>query len=198
VTITYGRSLLFLISLCLTACANQPTYIVDFSEGTDFSQYQNYRWYDDVVETERGEYRHYNSSDKRVRDHVNAELEKKGLFESRTLEPDFLINYSKSTQDRVSIDSFSGYPQGMFGSVGAGTYGTGMSIGYSSGPSVREYREGTVVLDVIDAKSMEIVWRGIAEGRLSKDRSISEKNHLAAEVCGELLADFPPAPGAQP
>jgi hypothetical protein len=73
-----------------------------------------------------------------------------------------------------------------------GTYGSGVSIGYSSGPSVKHYQEGTVILDVIDAVSQKIVWRGIAEGRLKDKLSLKDKNRIAAEVSRELLADFPP------
>ena len=95
----------------------------------------------------------------------------------------------------MRIDSFSRYPSaGMDGGVGVGTYGSAVSLGYSSGPSVRTYKEGTVVLDIIDTRSSKIIWRGIAEGRLKEDMSINDKNRVASEVASELLADFPPSP----
>ncbi len=181
------------IGLLMGACSNQPSYIIDHDANTDFSRYQTYRWYDDVHDTELAEYRQYNSSDERVRTYVDRELRNSGFTESQTGKADFWVNYSVSTQDRMKIDNFSGYPSaGMHGAMGVGTYGSGVSVGYSSGPSVREYKEGTVVLDVIDTGSSKVVWRGIAEGRMKKSLSIKDKNRIASEVARELLADFPP------
>lgn len=190
------RSLTFIGSvlaiLTLSACASQPDYYIDFNEKIDFSSLKTYRWYDDVHPSKEAEYRKYNSSDKRVRTYVDRELDAKG-FQAKTVgQTDFWMNYHVSKQDHMKIDTFSGYPQGMHGSAGVGTYGSAVSIGYSSGPTVRTYREGTVVLDVIDTRDNKIIWRGIAEGRLKKSLTPSDKNRIAAEVSRELLADFPP------
>lgn len=182
-----------LLLLQMAACSNQPTYVIDHDAGTDFSRYKTYRWYDDVHGSRQAEYRQYNSSDKRVRTYVDRELRQKGFIESSSDSADFWVNYNISLQDRMKIDSFSGYPSaGMHGGVGVGTYGSGVSLGYSSGPSVREYKEGTVVLDVIDTGSSKIVWRGIAEGRLKDSLDQSDKNRIASELSREMLADFPP------
>ncbi|MFT6052519.1 MAG: hypothetical protein ACI9B9_002173, partial [Halioglobus sp.] len=66
-------------------------------------------------------------------------------------------------------------------------------VGYSSGPSVKVFKEGTVVIDVIDTKSNKLVWRGIAEGRMKSTLSQKDKDHIASEISRELLTDFPPA-----
>ncbi|WP_162846173.1 DUF4136 domain-containing protein [Seongchinamella sediminis] len=178
--------------LAVAACSNQPSYDVDHSDSYDFSGLHSYRWYDDVHPSKEAEYRQYNSSDKRVRTYVDRELQAKGFGDGGAGQADFWVNYHISKQDQMRIDSIGSYPQGVHGGVGVGTYGSGVSIGYSSGPSVRHYQEGTVVLDVIDAGSQKIVWRGIAEGRLKDDLSLQDKNRIAAEVSRELLADFPP------
>ena len=81
---------------------------------------------------------------------------------------------------------------GMYGGVGAGTYGRSASIGYSTGSTVRVYKDGTGILDVIDVQSRNIVWRGVAEGRLKNDSTVSDKRRATAEVIGALLMDFPP------
>lgn len=188
-----GRYPLFLLlALCLGACSNQPSYVIDHNERIDFSTFKTYRWYDDLHPSTEADYRQYNSSDKRVRTYVDRELRRKNLLESASTEADFWVNYHISKEDRMQIDSFSGYPSGMHGAAGVGTYGSAVSIGYSSGPSVRTYKEGTVVLDVIDTRNNKIVWRGIAEGRLKNSLSQQGKNRIAAEISRELLADFPP------
>jgi len=179
--------------LGLAACSHQPSYVIDHDAGTDFSRYKTYLWYDDVHDSVEADFRQYNSSDRRVRTYIDRELQQKGFRESTADTADFWVNYNISKQDRMQIDNFNNYPAaGMHGAVGVGTYGSGVSLGYSSGPAVREYKEGTVVLDLIDTHSGKIVWRGIAEGRLKKSLTIADKNRIASEVSREMLADFPP------
>ena len=196
--ITVKAAIVAFFAFLLGACSNPLSFSVDHSDKTDFSLFKTYRWYDDIHGSKEADYRQYNSSDKRVRTHVDAQLKSKGFMESTSKSADFWMNYHISKEDHMKIDNFGGYSQGMHGSVGAGTYGSAVSIGYSSGPSVRTYREGTVVLDVIDSQSNKIVWRGIAEGRLDKSNSHNDKNRIAKEVSQELLADFPPGTGATP
>ena len=181
----------FLISACST---NEPLLIVDHDHGVDFSGFKTYRWYDDVYESREASYRQYNSSDHRVRSHVDEELQKRGLVEGYD-DVDFLVNYSISREDKREVSNIANYPPaGVHGGATVGTYGVGAGVSYSSGPSVKTYREGTFILDVIDTRDDRIVWRGLAEGRFTKKLSRGEKEKLASEIAAELLADFPPKP----
>jgi hypothetical protein len=192
------RSLL--ICLCLicalllggTGCANQPSYGFDYDRSFDFSQLKTYRWYDDVVPSREADYRQYNSSDKRIREAVAAEMRQHGIVESRTGQADFLINYSIAREEQ-RVERISGYDRGMHGGAAIGTYGSAVSVGYSTGPSVRVYTEGTALLDVIDVKTMSLVWRGTAQGRLKDDRTMADKRRATVAVARELLAEFPPS-----
>jgi len=186
----FGLTVLMLVGL--VACASKPTYEFDYDRNFDFSAFKTYHWYDDMVHTRESEYRKFNASDKRIREVVGRELARHNLRESTTQQSDFWINYNVSKQ-RQQIIHTTGYDQGMHGSVSGGTYGRGVSVGYSSGPSVREYDEGTAILDIIDAKTQKIVWRGIAEGRLKDHPSMSERYNATMAIASELLADFPPA-----
>lgn len=185
--------LLVVLLASLGGCSSKPTYEFDYDRGFDFAQLKTYHWYDDMVKSEMSAYRKMNASDKRVREVVGNELFRHGFKESDSRSADFWINYTISKQ-RQQISRSTGYDQGMHGSVGAGTYGKSVSVGYSSGPSVREYEEGTAILDIIDATTQKIVWRGVAEGRLKDHPSMNERYKVTVEVTRELLAGFPPAP----
>ena len=177
----------------LSACSSKPLLIVDHDATADFSAYRTYRWYDDVFETRAATYRQYNSSDRRIRHYVDRELQQKGFRESSGGQGDFLVNYSISREDKTEVSNIAGYPPaGVHGGATVGTYGAGVNVGYSSGPSVKTYREGTVIIDVIDADEQRVVWRGVAEGKFTKKLSHAEKDSLAAELARDLLADFPP------
>ena len=80
----------------------------------------------------------------------------------------------------------------MHGGVAAGTYGRSVSVGYSSGQSVKTYEDGTAMLDVIDIKTGRIVWRGVAEGRLKSNMTKADREQLTITVVHELLKQFPP------
>lgn len=179
--------------LFLTGCSSQPLYIVDHDPTFDFGGMTTYRWYDDVHTSTVSDYRQYNSSDKRVRTYVSRELKQKGFVELSSGTPDFVVNYSISREEHMEIDNIAGYPSaGMRGGVGAGRYGSSVSVGYSSGPSVKTYKEGTVVIDVIDTGSDQVVWRSLAEAKLKKSLSHQEKDSLASSIAEELMAEFPP------
>ncbi|WP_195891479.1 DUF4136 domain-containing protein [Luminiphilus syltensis] len=177
----------------LAGCSSQPEFTLDYDASYNFAGLETYRWYDDVYPSQLADYRQYNASDKRVRFFVDRELQKKSFKEVATGKADFLINYHIAKEERVKIDNFARYPSaGMHGGVGVGTYGTAVSVGYSSGPSVKTYKEGTVVLDVIDSASGNVVWRNIVEGRLPKSLSSNEKDAMAAKLSKEMMLDFPP------
>lgn len=170
-------------------CADTPTYQVDFDHSFGFSEYKTFRWYDDDHASRESQYRRMNSSDQRVRNVASQELMQRGYREGVRGQADFWINYHVTKRQTQKI---SGQPEGMHGGVGVSNYGKSVSIGYSSGSSVKTYEDGTAIFDVIDVRSGKIVWRGVAEGRLKNKMSKADKEALTVTVLHELLSRFPP------
>ena len=112
----------------------------------------------------------------------------RGFKEGTRGQSDFWVNYHVTKRQTQKI---SGQEQGMHGGVAAGTYGRSVSIGYSSGQSVKTYEDGTAVFDVIDIRTGKIVWRGVAEGRLNNNMSKADREQLTITVVHELLKQFP-------
>ncbi len=187
-----GDAGLVLLTVCLVlavGCADKPTYEFDYDQAFPFGGYQTYRWYDDDHNSRESQYRRRNSSDQRVRNTANQELVQRGFREAPRGAADFWVNYHVTKRQTQRV---SGQEQGMHGGVGVGTYGKSVSVGYSSGPSVKTYEDGTAVFDVIDIRSGKIVWRGVAEGRLKNKMSKADKEQLTITVVHELLNQFPP------
>jgi len=170
-------------------CADTPTYQVDFDQNFGFSEYKTFRWYDDDHASRESQYRRMNSSDQRVRNVASQELMQRGYREGVRGQADFWVNYHVTKRQTQKI---SGQPEGMHGGVGVSNYGKSVSIGYSSGSSVKTYEDGTAIFDVIDVRSGKIVWRGVAEGRLKNKMSKADKEVLTVTVLHELLSRFPP------
>ena len=175
--------------LTLAGCADKPTYEIDYDQNFTFTQYQSYRWYDDDHASRESQYRRQNSSDQQVRSVANSELMTRGFRETTRGHADFWVNYHVTKRQTQKI---TGQEQGMHGGVGVSNYGKSVSVGYSSGPSVKTYEDGTAVFDVIDIRTNKIVWRGVAEGRLKNKMSYADKQELRVTVLHELLSAFPP------
>lgn len=182
-----------LVIATLCGCANKATIATDYFEGTDFSGYKTYRWFDDVHPSRTAEYRSYNSSDKLMRETVNATLRQKGLLPATTEESDFLINYRLSADEKMDMNAYYNQP-GVHGGLATGTYGSSVALGVSLGGGPIYYKDGTIVLDILDAQTNAVVWRGVAEGRLPKDAdmSLNKRNQIIREVVPSILESFPP------
>ena len=55
---------------------------------------------------------------------------------------------------------------------------------------------GTLVLDIVDARTKRLIWRGAAEGTLDRDISLENEEKIISEAVEKLLKDFPP-PGKE-
>ena len=80
------------------------------------------------------------------------------------------------------------------GMGGYGYRGFGGGMG-SASTTVSDYRVGTLVVDMFDAKSKSLVFRGIAEDELSDK---AEKNAKKLDkASAKLFKDFPPGSKAK-
>jgi hypothetical protein len=81
-------------------------------------------------------------------------------------------------------------------SVGYGRYGAhgGVGVGYGMpvNTQVYQYKVGTLVIDVINAKQQRLVWRGAGERTLEQNLSPAERETLINTVVNDILGRFPP------
>jgi hypothetical protein len=127
---------------------------------------------------------------KRVQRSVEAELAALGFVKAEGDEgADFFITYHVSAETKLSVTSFHG-SYGYYPCWG-GCYGYG--YGHGRDISVRQYKQGTFMLDIIDPASSELIWRGVAGRRLSSGTP-QERDAYVQEIVSAILAAFPPAP----
>ncbi len=116
---------------------------------------------------------------RRIRDAVTGELEAKGLRLSSN--PDFLIAMHGATKEKLDIQDWG------YSSPRAAYWGR-------RDISVRQYTEGTLILDFVDAKSKEMLWRGVASGAVDPGATPEQRTKRINEAVAKLLAKFPPVP----
>ena len=68
-----------------------------------------------------------------------------------------------------------------------GWYGAG-----SSHTTVRQYEQGTLLLDLIDPESKQLIWRGTGQTRLRDLKTPEEREARVREVVDRILERFPP------
>ncbi len=132
----------------------------------------------------------------RVHRSVDRELQARGFQRvAPDASPDFKVGWHGAIEHKVAVDTIDNYYgylwdpwfDPFFGPVGYGGAG-----GFDT--QVREYREGTLILDMVDAQSNRLVWRGTAETELAERSDAAKSQKLIDRAVDKMLKDFPPEP----
>ena len=95
----------------------------------------------------------------------------------------------------LALTGCVGYGYGYYGYRG-GLYAAG-PIGGTDVETVR-YKQGTANIDVVDAGKKQLVWEGVAEGKIT-DTMMKNPQATIDAVITEMFAQFPvKAPGQAP
>ena len=101
--------------------------------------------------------------------------------------PDFSVAYYASTKQKLDVTNWDyGYP---FYPIWWGGYGPGWGP-YDS--TVTQYTEGTVIVDVINPQTKDLLWRGSGVATVSDDEARYEQDLWKTVTA--ILEKFPQAP----
>jgi hypothetical protein len=169
---------LVLSTLALSAQAQKPQ--IQWNSKYAFDAVETFAWQDtpDTSLEEQNPFMH-----SLIKNTIEAELATSGLTEVEA-NPDVWVNYHASTTKEVQLrtDSY-GYSIGGYGMAGWGYYG--MAAGpVSSTTRAVEYTKGTLVVDIWDAASKELVWRGMVTDTLPDNVQKAEK--LVVRAIGKM------------
>jgi hypothetical protein len=155
----------------------------DFDTQADFTGYQTYAWLQQpttAVGDAKAAQRTNTLLDKRIRRAVDAQLAAKGMKPSAE-DPDLLVIYHMGLDRKVDVQDWGySYPRYPYG----GWYGGQVDV--------YEYDEGTLIVDLIDAESDQLVWRGTATKVIDETASPEKREANLNEVVTRLFADYPP------
>ncbi len=173
----YFFILLAAVSLGVTSCS--PFQVKsDYAATANFANYKTYLLRTDDLKL--------NDIDKdRVLNELSKQLQAKALIAAQN--PDLIVNV-KVTHKKV---------QDITTSYGGG-FGWGRPYGWGGGFGMgntwtNNYNSGTIILDMIDAKTQKLVWQGIGSG-LSVDSPKSKQRQIP-EIVAEIMANYPPQKG---
>lgn len=179
----FKKVLLILGVLLFAGCASKNAS-VDFRTDYDFSKLHTF----DILPVDKSVFDNPKISEidvKRIGGLLSAELSKRYKAVAEP-EADFLVRYFIVVEERMRVDTYNA-------SFGMYRGGYGYHYGIQS-PEVRNtyYQQGSIIVDILDKQSNEVVWRGSTEGRLKKDVTPAERDEQVARYLAELFEEFPP------
>lgn len=124
----------------------------------------------------------------RVRVHgaVNDALAAKGFRRVNDGDPDFRVGWHASVKGKTSVSTVNNY----YG-YGYASFGTGGGSEYAD-TYVHEYEEGTLILDIVNAGTEQLVWRGRAQAEVSLSDDVETRERRIRKAVRKMFEDFPP------
>jgi len=170
----------------LQACSG-ITVSQDYDQNFGFTGLKTFSWKPNV----NNEYGLKDSDliDSRIRKAVESNLVVKNYHLIDSENPDFYVSYHMTVEQKISSSNVSG---GI--SVGRGSYGSygGIGVGIGSGSNVRAYDQGTLLIDVTEAESGKLVWRGISTQIVSEHSNPEKTTEMVNATVTKILEQFPP------
>ncbi len=149
----------------------------DYAPGTDFSKYKTFT-------LKEGKPPKNQIAADRVKAALTSTLEGKG-FKSAPEGGDLAVFLHFQAGKDTQINT-TGYGYGGWGGWRWGGYG-GMQT-----TTVQEIPTGTLVVDIVDGKTTNAIWRGIAKDQISTSATPEEREQKVREVLAKLFENFPP------
>jgi len=173
--------LFFLVASCSSVNVSS-----DYDKEVDFSNYKTYAFYKkgiDKVEIS-------DLDKRRILRAIEANLEAKGFTKSE--DPDLLVSIFTKSREKIDVynnNYYGWYPYYYGYGYGYGGYGPGYGFGYTN---VSKSTEGTLFIDLIDARKKELAWQGTGTGILSSSKSIEKKEERINEFVSRIMVQYPP------
>lgn len=143
------RTIIIISILALTACSPDIRVYSDHDPDYQMKQFKTFDWGQQADIETNGNPLYYNElNDKRIKSAILKELSSRGYVRTDA-DPDLVIHYHIIIDDQSVITT---EPFGYF----YGPYWMRMRT------DVYSYREGTLIIDLMDTKTKNLVWRGWA------------------------------------
>lgn len=176
-----AKILSLFFSVFISGCAS--TYYdvkSDYNQDIDYAVYKTFKW----LPSNEKEISNSLAS-QRVIDAVERELKEKNIERTEN-DPDFLIVKYLGKKGKVSVTDL-GYSYGSYSGYNR-VYG---------GISTYEYDEGSLILDFVDPKSKNIVWRGSVKAEVQNINTPEKSETLINSAVKAVLDNYPPKKSLQ-
>jgi len=170
----FNTTLIIIAMNLLIGCS--PIYNVsyDYDRSFDFKRLRTYGW---LPLPEKATLSDLDLN--RIKLAVDNEMTARGLRVSSD-HPNFFVAGHLVKKDKVNVTNW-GYGYSPYGRY----WGRG-------GFSVYQYEEGTLIIDLVDAESKNLVWRGVAKADVEVATTPEKRDRLINGAVLKILKNFPP------
>jgi hypothetical protein len=180
--------LVVLSALVFAGCTTQPKVETDHQADFDFSSLKTFV----VAETKQDSKENILISPftlSHIHSALEAELAKRYQGISTAAKPDFIVSYHVVIEEKLDPRSYDDL-------YGFGYYGRGYRYPYpffrGPGAGLRVYNQGSLIIDIVDAKTEKPIWRGVSEKRLSRTMAPQQQREVLSRAVTEVISQFPP------
>lgn len=180
-----GLVLMFTTLMLTVACAPSMKVHNDFDSRAAFGEFRTFDWAPAPGKTLAGDPRTTNPFlDDRIRAAIEAELVERGYQKAAAGgSPDLLIAYHAAIEEKLDVDVIDQ----SFG-------WRGWSAGTRT--EIDQYDEGTLVIDIADARSNRAIWRGWGQGAVDHSTNPARNYERLRYAIDRILTEFPPHAGS--
>ncbi|GAB3260631.1 DUF4136 domain-containing protein [Larkinella harenae] len=192
------RILAFAVFVLLLGAANSTSHAqgvtTDSDHSVDFSKYKTFAWCTPDIQVGRNPI--YNSPliTQNIEHTVTDELAKRNIT-MLPENPDLLVGFhtytEKKTQSVPNSPTLTPmyYPFGFRGGWRYFPYGFGnWPYQWNTGFHNTQYTEGTLILDIVDAHTKQLIWRGVIAGAVDSPSRIEKE---VAKGIHKIMREYP-------
>jgi hypothetical protein len=178
-----------LVGACLTLAACESNPIKTRAQTEPTANLSSYKTYGFVSEPGTNRSGYSTPITGYFKSAITREMNARGYTQTDN-NPDLLINFNTNAREQVDIRSTPSmsYGMGYYGYRG-GLYAAGPIYGGSDVSTVR-YKQGTANIDVVDAAKKQLVWEGVAEGKIT-DKMMQNPQATIDTVITEMFMNYP-------
>lgn len=187
------KCFLLLLVYTLAGCSSYQYYAVQ-STGASFAKYRTFAW---LPSTDTAKTNGYSDiADEKIKEVATEKLESRGLI-LRPGRPDLLVRYSIAINNKVKYYNNPVYVYGGGYYSGIARYHHGRYYYFSyrqpfpvyvdSDIDQVPFKEGTLIIDLIDRKSGHVIWRGYGRGEIENpEKAMNDIPEVVAGIINKL------------
>jgi hypothetical protein len=173
-----NKLIIIIALLALPGCRSEMRVYSDYDPEYDLRKYHTFNWSQNInVELGKNPLQYNELNDKRIKSAVQEQMIRRG-YVSSTDKPDLVLHYHIIIDDQSIVTTD---PHGYFYSP----YWMDLRT------NVYEYREGTLIIDVMDPKTNNLIWRGWAASALQETYSPDQIEGLIKTAVAKIFRKFP-------
>ena len=170
------------VALVLASCTTTPEIASDYDHSANFASYHTFT----LMQRE-----HRGIPNPLVAIRAEEEIKQDLQLAGYTLvadptNADFTVDFTIGSQERTDIAAYPATYPGPWPLLGP-SWGNNLDV--------RQYREGTLAIDVFDGHTHRPVWHGSAQKELTR-KDLEQSAEPISKAVSSVLAKFPPGRGA--